>query len=69
MKSCMYTEVCKVYSNVQATLVCGINHLNINGRSLLEFLSVTLMFEGINFMFMATCYEPEVSYLIIKNNI
>ena len=55
MKSCMYTEVCKVYNNVQATLVCGINHLNINGRSLLEFLSVTLMFEGINFMFMATC--------------
>ena len=47
----MYTVVCKVCNNVQATLVYEINNLNINGRSLLEFLSVTLMFEAINFKF------------------
>ena len=34
--------------------VYEINHLNINGRSLLEFLSVTLMFEAMNFKVMAT---------------
>ena len=44
------------------------NHLNFNERSLLEFPLVTLMFEAINFKLMATCYEPEVSYVIIKNN-
>ena len=35
-----------------SSLVYGINHLNINGRSLLEFLSVmflSVMFEAINF--------------------
>ena len=55
MKSCMYTVVCNVYNAVFATLVYGINQLNINGRSVLEFLSVTLISEGIDFKFMATC--------------